>query len=499
MENRPVSTKDRPLNVLWLMSDQHSIRALGCYGNGIVQTPRLDRLAAEGLTFEHAYCSYPVCVPARFTMLTGRYPHHHGATGNTTPLPLRERTVAHHFGQAGYATAFLGKMHPVDAQTHGFDYYMDMGHYYDYLGPKTRVFTEAMGADDSGSGSPWLTMYFDQDRSPWVDPNAPRQLLALNPPEVLDEPDHFESFIARETIRFMRTYRDEPLFMVASFLKPHNPFAPPTEYDTYRPEDMPDVPVLPGDLERIPSQARPKPYPGAGTPEGDAWQRRFMAKYYGNVTHLDACIGRVLDALDELGLAENTLVLYTTDHGDMQNEHGLRGKFNFFEPSANIPLIARLPGRIPAGQRTAALVDQADFAPTLLEMCGVSPANHSRPVDGASFLPVLQDPAQPGKEFAFGEFGLNSGRPFYMRRSARWKYIYYTAPNPPRPGEEIADADPTEELYEPATDPGEMRNLAGDPAYVDILTEQRAKLLAYVEAQGAPLAPFASTVPPGTD
>ena len=146
--------RDRPLNVLWLMSDQHSVRALGCYGNSVVRTPHLDRLAAGGLRFDRAYCAYPVCVPARFTMLTGRYPHHTGCTGNGTPLPLRERTAAHHFSQAGYATAFLGKLHPVDGQTHGFDYYMDFGHYYDYLGPKTAIFTAGMGAEDSGSAPP---------------------------------------------------------------------------------------------------------------------------------------------------------------------------------------------------------------------------------------------------------------------------------------------------------------------------------------------------------
>ncbi|HEY8744852.1 MAG TPA: sulfatase-like hydrolase/transferase, partial [Chloroflexota bacterium] len=135
----------RPLNILWLTSDQHSSHALGCYRNTVVQTPNLDRLASQGLCFDRHFCSYPVCVPARFTMMTGLYPHHHGAFSNNTPLPLRTRTVAHHFALAGYVTAWLGKMHPVDGQTHGFDYYMDMGAYFDYLGPKTRVFTYGMG------------------------------------------------------------------------------------------------------------------------------------------------------------------------------------------------------------------------------------------------------------------------------------------------------------------------------------------------------------------
>lgn len=468
----------RPLNVLWVMSDQHSSRALGCYGNAVVRTPRLDRLASEGVLFERAYCSYPVCVPARFTMLTGRYAHHHGAVGNGTPLALRERTAAHHFSHAGYATAFVGKMHPVDGQTHGFDYYVDFGHYYDYLGPKTEIFTRGMGADDSGSGSPWLTMYHRdrgaRDVSPWIRPGDPKRNETLEFGEVLPEEDHFESFVAREAIRFLRTYRDEPLLVVASFLKPHNPFAPPAEYAAlYKPEEM-VVPSWPAEhLEHVPPQARQRVAPGAGTPEGAAWAKKFLAAYYGNVTHLDACVGRLLDGLEELGLAENTLVIYTTDHGEMLYEHGLRGKFNFFEPSARNPLIVRWPGVTPPGARTRALTDQADFVPTLLEACGVDPAPRSQLVDGRSFVGVLREPTSAGKRFAFGEYALQSGRPFYMRRSERWKYVFYTAGG--------------EELYEPDAESGEVRNLAVEREYAAVLSEERGRLLAFLREQGAPL------------
>jgi arylsulfatase A-like enzyme len=198
---------------------------------------------------------------------------------------------------------------------------------------------------------------------------------------------------------------------------------------------------------------------------------------------MDACAGRILDALDELGLAERTLVLYTTDHGEMLYEHGLRGKFNFFEPSARIPLVARLPGRIPAGAATRALVDQADFVPTLLDVAGIEPAARSYPLDGESFAGTLADPSAPGKAFAFGEYALQSGRPFYMRREDRWKYVYYTA------GELPGASGPAEELYDPEADPGEVRNLAADPAYAQTVVDQRSKLLGYLQAQGAPTAP----------
>ncbi|HEV2126584.1 MAG TPA: sulfatase-like hydrolase/transferase, partial [Chloroflexota bacterium] len=297
----------------------------------------------------------------------------------------------------------------------------------------------------------------------------------LQPRATLPEEDHFESFVARETIRFMQTYRDEPLFMVASFLKPHNPFAPPAEHAAmYRPEEMTLPTWDPAHLQHIPAQARRRTGPNPGTPEGDAWARRLQAAYYGNVTHLDACVGRIVDALDETGLAENTLVLYTTDHGEMLYEHGLRGKFNFFEPSARIPLIARLPGRIAAGTATHALVDQADFVPTLLDVAKIGAASGSKPADGTSFAPVLSQPDAAGKAFAFGEFGLPD-RPFYMRRDDHWKYIYYTAKN---------GGGPTEELYDPAADPGELTNLAVQLEYRKVVAEQRGKLLGYLQEQG---------------
>ncbi len=465
---------EQPLNVLWITSDQHTNHALGCYGNGEVQTPHLDALAAEGMCFDQHYCSYPVCVPARFTMMTGLYAHHHGATSNTVPLPIRVRTVGHHFAHAGYVTAWIGKMHPVDGATHGFEYLMDMGAYYDYLGPKLRIFTYGMGAEDSGCGSPWLTIFREHanQRSPWVPEDLPRHNDTLEVRELLDEPDHFESFVARETIRFIERHRNEPFFVTASFLKPHNPFAPPAEFAAlYSPErlSLPDHRTLP--LTALPAQAASHPYPGAGTAEGDNWLRRFIAAYYGNVSHMDACAGRIIQALDRLGLAERTLVVYTTDHGEMLGENGLRGKFCFFEGSARLPLIVRLPGVVPAGTRTQALVDQVDFVPTFRDLAGIELAPRSQPLDGASFASVLRDPASVGKVAAFGEYSLQR-HPFYMWRSGPWKYVRYTAPGV------------QEELYDLRADPYEQHNCALLADWRPVLLQLRQELEQFLASQG---------------
>ncbi|MCL4544139.1 MAG: sulfatase-like hydrolase/transferase [Chloroflexi bacterium] len=471
----------RSLNILWITSDQHSSHALGCYGNSVVQTPALDALAAQGMAFDQHYCSYPVCVPARFTMMTGLYAHHHGAATNSEPLPLRVRTVAHHFAHAGYVTAWIGKMHPVDGQTHGFDYLMDFGAYYDYLGPKQRVFTYGMGAEDSGCGSPWLTIFREHpnERSPWVPADLPRHNDTLEVRELLAEPDHFESFVAREMVRFLEQYGGEPFFAVASFLKPHNPFSPPAEFAAlYDPAAMPlpEQRVLPP--TPLPHQVSTHRYPFVGTAGGDAWLQRFIAAYYGNVSHMDACAGRIVAALDRLGLAERTLVVYTTDHGEMLGEQGLRGKFCFYEGSARLPLIARLPGTIPAGVRTEALVDQADFVPTFLDLAGIEPAPRSQPLDGASFAPVLRDPASVGKPAAFGEYSLQR-QPFYLWRTGPWKYVRYTAPGVP------------EELYDLSSDPKEQHNCAELPDWQVVLRQLRSELEQFLLEQSIPLTPIA--------
>jgi len=185
-----------------------------------------------------------------------------------------------------------------------------------------------------------------------------------------------------------------------------------------------------------------------------------------------------VQALERLDLTENTLVLYTTDHGEMAVQHGLRGKFTFFEGSARIPLIARLPGHTPAGARSRALVDQGDFVPTLLDVCGIDPAPRSQPLDGASFAPCLAEPAQPGKPFAFGEFALPR-RPFYMRRDDRWKYVYYE-------GLEREGVTPFEELYDLDSDPRERHNLAADPEHHATAAHARRELLAFIAGEAAP-------------
>jgi len=159
--------KGRPPNVLLLMSDQHRRDAIGAAGDRTARTPSLDALAATSVLFDGAYCASPVCVPARASLLTGLYPHRHGAVNNTTPWPYEHRTIAHYCGRAGYVTGLIGKMHFVDAQTHGFDYHLDFNDWFQLLGPKARLYADELGQPNSGSGQPQIDDVQRELRDPW--------------------------------------------------------------------------------------------------------------------------------------------------------------------------------------------------------------------------------------------------------------------------------------------------------------------------------------------
>src|SRR5437763_15704424 len=191
----------RPKNVLLLMSDQHRPHALGVDGNPVARTPNLDALARSAVRFDSAYCSNPVCVPSRASLLTGLYTHNHGALNNSIPWPFEKKTIAHYLGRAGYMTGLIGKMHFVDAQTHGFDYHLDFNDWFQYLGPKTQLYADELSRANSGSGLPQIDDLWRDSGDPWKghrnldDREGP---VATGGISKLPEQDHFESFVARE-------------------------------------------------------------------------------------------------------------------------------------------------------------------------------------------------------------------------------------------------------------------------------------------------------------
>lgn len=450
----------RPKNVLYLLSDQHRQRALGVCGDPFAKTPNLDRLATEGVRFDNAYCPYPVCTPSRAAMLTGTWNHNNGVVNNATPWPWQIKTMAHHFGRQGYATGLIGKMHFVDAQTHGFDYRLDFNDWYQYLGPKTKLYADELSRANSGSGLPQIDDLWRDHGDPWIGHRTldNRQgFVLVGEASKIEEKDQFESFVARETIRFLKNFGTKhPFFLISSYLKPHDPFLPPTRFASqFRAEDMKLPPTFnrlrPGqpDAETVPKVIRALAARHAPTPEvaDEAMARQRIAMYYANLAFLDDVLGTVMNALRELGLADDTLVIYSSDHGEMLAEHGLWQKSLFYEPSGSVPLIFKGPGIARAGSVCKTPVTQVGLAPTLLEACGLSGSGFDEP----SFFPLVADTAAAWNRPAFAEYALKTKDARYMIRKGDWKFNHWINDIP--------------ELYNLHDDPKEIRNLALDPKY----------------------------------
>jgi choline-sulfatase len=466
---RPAFTADRPKNVVLIMSDQHKRDCLGVAGNTAVRTPNLDALARSSLRFSSAYCANPVCTPSRASLLTGLYTHNHQTWNNATPWPPVHKTIAHYFAAAGYFTGLVGKMHFVDAQTHGFDYHLDFNDWYQFLGPKTKLYADELSRANSGSGMPQIDDLWRDFGDPW---KGDRELddrqgpVAVGGVSKIPEQDHFESFVARESVRFLKNFgRDRPFLLITSFLKPHDPFMPAARFaKMFRPEDM-RLPASWGkvDLKRVPKEVRDSIEHNAPTPElsNEDAARQRIAYYYANLAQMDDCAGTVLRGLRDLGLEDNTIVLYTSDHGEMLGEHGMWQKFEFYEGSCGVPLMIRAPGATHPGTCTEP-VSLVSVLPTIAELAGVP---LSGKVDETSLVPQLRNPRAPRNRPVFAEYNLRNPRAKYMIRDGRYKYSYWTHDIP--------------ELYDLESDPNELNNLALDASHAAVVKQLKQKLFAW--------------------
>lgn len=457
-------TSSRKPNVLFIMTDQHRADLMTCAGRDLVPTPSIDRIAERGVRFSRAYCPYPVCLASRSSLLTGLFAHETGAVNNTDRLDWRYRTIAHHFAESGYLTGLIGKMHFNDAHKHGFEYYLSINDWLMYLGPKVQhyaneianhplapVFFETM--IDDGAGFPDVSALWD-GQSPWVGnvERFPYQDMASK----LDAEDHLDAFISREAIKFMARHQDQPFFLVASFMKPHTPLYAPKEWADRYPIEAMELPEV-GDISQYPAHVQQRI---RGIQKHSAHQRKaHRAGYMANLAFVDTCIGAVYDALGQLGLADNTIVVYTSDHGEMDGDHGLFQKFILFEPSVRIPLIVSYPKCLPQGVVTDALTEYIGLYPTLAELAGLPAPNTTTIVDmpgapgcisATSFADVLRDPTLEGPEAVFSEYALRSETPQYMIRTDSHKLVWNDGS--------------THELYDMVDDPGELRNLIDDPS-----------------------------------
>ena len=404
-----------PKYIIVVMVDQHTPFAMGCYGNSQVKTPYLDEFAQHSIVFRNAYTSSPVCVPARFSALSGLYPSRTGCVSNQTPLPAQTPTMAHVFREKGYMTGFVGKMHPVAPHTHGFDYYVDFGHYFDYLGRYIETYTRGMQADDSGKGVPWITSYQNPKNSWNLVP--PRGGL----PCTLAEEDQFENFVVRESTRFLRNYRRDPLLLFVSFLRPHTPLVvPPRFYDLYREESL--------KLDEVRSETfndylQSRVAPGWGTPDTATLARRHVRNYYAAVSYVDEQFGALCATLRHLNMWDDTLMVYTSDHGEMLYQHGMVGKFTFYESSVRVPLMIHLPMQT-QGHLASSLVDHTCLLPTLMGLSHMQPHG----MDGRNISQTLIGDGRRNEATTypvFSELTLGQGHVIRMVRDKNWKLVQY--------------------------------------------------------------------------
>jgi len=437
-------------NVLLVMADQLSVRALPTYGNQVVDAPTLASLGDEGVVFDSAYCNSPLCTPSRAAMLTGQMPSRTGVYDNAAELPASIPTVAHYLRASGYRTALAGKMHFVGPdQLHGFE---------------ERITTDVYPASMDWTPD-WERPV--EDRLPWYhDMSSVLEAGSSEATLQLDFDEEVAHRAVRKIVDLARDDTDRPFFLVASFTHPHDPYEIPEEFiERYRdvPIDPPAVAPVPLDGLDPHSRRLVAMYGAADAGISEQMVIEARRAYYAAVTYVDHQVGRLLHALDVTGQRDDTIVIFTTDHGDMLGERGLWYKMSFFEPSARVPLIIHAPGRF-AARRVPGNVSHVDLAPTLMELA--SPHDRRAPADpfdGTSLVPLLEGASRHVHDTAIGEY-LAEGvlAPMVMIRRANWKYIHC-------PG------DP-DQLYDVAEDSDECRDLATEPAAAEVVDAFRREV-----------------------
>jgi choline-sulfatase len=450
--NRDTSRPD----FLILMADQMAAPALPAYGHPVVQAPNITRLAREGTVFDSAYCSSPLCAPSRASLMTGQLPSRIGTYDNAAEFPPSTPTFAHYLRAMGYRTSLCGKMHFVGPdQLHGFE---------------ERLTTDIYPADFG-----WTPDWEQPEHRPsWY--HNMLSIVQAGTCLTSNQLD-FDEEVAFQAIRTIHELAREedgrPFCLVVSFTHPHDPFAITQEYwERYDPGqiDLPTVDLIPWDRLDPHSRRLHHVCDLGRYRQTEDRVRRARHAYYAAITYIDDKVGQLLRALDATGLSENTIVLMTSDHGEMLGERGLWYKMSFFEWSARVPLIVHAPRRFPA-RRVAQHVSLMDLLPTLVELAvgGSDRLDLAAPVDGHSLVPLLQDEAGDPSRPVLGEILCEGAvAPCFMIRRGRYKYVY-SQPDP-------------DQLYDLEADPDELHNLAGRPGHEQLRRAFLAEVLAHWDA-----------------
>jgi arylsulfatase A-like enzyme len=419
-------------NVLVVFTDQQRWDTTGVHGNPLGLTPNFDRMAAGGVLVERSFTCQPVCAPSRASLQTGRYPTAIGCFRNGIPLPPDVPTLAHRFGAAGYETAYMGKWHLADEEVVGPVRPEQRGGYQRWLTSNLLEFTS----------DAYETTLYDEHGNPH------------------DLPGYRADALTDAAIGYLRSPRDRPFFLFLSYLEPHHQ------------NSRDDYPAPDGYRERYTDAWVPDDLAALGGNAGE-----HLAGYYGMVRRVDECLGRLRDALTELDLADDTIVLFTSDHGCHFKTRNDEYKRSCHDASIRVPTAFAGPG-FDTGRAVERLVSHVDLPPTLLDAAGLPvPVD----MDGRSLLPLVRGEPDPRPNDVLVQISESQvGRAL---RTERWKYAAI-APRADGWTTPASDRYVESHLYDLETDPHELQNLVGSPAHSDVLEQLRARLVERIEQAG---------------
>lgn len=434
-------------NLLIIHTDQQDSWSISAYGGTLVSTPNIDRLATDGARFTNFFTNSAICTPSRGCFVTGRYPHAHGAYRNNLCLHADEVTFAEMLRRDGYDTGYIGKWHldgdPRPGWVHpercmGFadNYYMfNRGHW--------------KKIEDAGMG----------DMQPVVYPYK----------VVGDKQTYTTDYLTGKALDFVGRSCGNPFCLMLSLPDPHGPVDVRPPYDTmFSPDDMP----LPDTMfeEHVPDWARPAQRYGPKIElpreEQEANLRRFMAKYCGEVKLIDDCVGRLIDALETQGVLDDTIVVFTTDHGEYMGEHGLMEKNNLYETAYHIPFVMRWPGKVPAGTVAEHFFTTVDFQPTILGLMDVAACGREQ---GRDYSPVLTGKQQEWTDESYIHHHTHKRAGIF---TPEYELAY------------VKNADAV--LFDRVNDPQQTTNLFGDAGHADTVTQLTQKVVAHHRQVASP-------------
>lgn len=439
------SAADRKRNVLFIAVDDMN-NDLGCYGQSLVKSPNIDRLAKMGVRFDRAYCQFPLCSPSRSSLLTG-----------LRPSTTRVYNLTYHFRQGLPDVVTLPQLFKNN------DYYAArVGKIYHYGNPND---IGTSGLDDPQS---WNHVVNPAGRDKTV---LEQDIINYTPKRGLGaamcflsdlkgkDEEHTDGKVAIEGVKLLEEHKDKPFFLAIGFYKPHTPYVAPKKYFDAYPMDKIQLPGEPEDhIKHVPKPALASttPWPYFGVTKDQA--RECKQAYYAAITFVDAQIGKLLDTMDRLKLWDDTIVVFWSDHGYHLGEHGLWMKQSLFEESSRVPLIIIVPGAKGNGQACARTVEFVDLYPTLADLAGLTPPNN---LEGVSLKPLLEDPNKAWERPAFTQVQ-RGNFPGYTVRTERWRYI------------EWDDDKKGSQLYDHDADPHEFVNLASEPKYAQTVQEMKS-------------------------